>query len=155
MSQWTHIAGSIRIDVGGSYISAKKYILNVLGHQIDFETDDKLWKTCKLPLGSEGSLRYKIVQTGKQEIDGNITSSDLSAFNILIWGDLRDFGDKTDIKKIDNWVKDIVKQLNWPEIYKNGIGIRQLILSVDIESGKNIVYKKTIDMHKKLKRFIL
>jgi len=90
MSQWTHVAGCIRIDDIGSAmtgISSMGRFVMALG-------------SFAPPEGSEGPLQVRIVETGS----GHSLSWGLA----YIWGDLRDYND---VQEIFEWAKAICGQL--------------------------------------------
>jgi hypothetical protein len=83
MSQWTHVAGCIRLD------------------------DLRLWKPdpdlpalvqAGLPNGSEGPLQFHVWV--------NPERNHISAYTISLWGDLRDFGTE-DVPGLVEWFKRI------------------------------------------------
>lgn len=99
MSQWTHVVGCIRID-GLPKIDPQTYtienIKQILGPICLFGD----WnENSTLPIGSEGSLQYEIIEY----------YSGLPWVVIPIWGDLRDFG-PGDTPGIIEWWKNILKQ---------------------------------------------
>ena len=103
MSRWTHVAGIIRVT----------YIRQLMP-DIDFK------KICNSNIlqGSEGPINIDVIE------NPNVNS--IAAYNICIWGDLRDYGDKDDITHIKQWWKSI---LVLPEF----VGTTQAILRIDVE----------------------
>lgn len=119
MSEWTHVAGMIRVDSmcyehekDARWIerNRKENILEgILGPILIWKDGDegyKEWKritkVCKLPRGSEGSIQYKIIT--------NFDTESITAFDIAIWGDLRDFGvDET--HNIQRWFYNLCAEL--------------------------------------------
>lgn len=83
MSQWTHIAGIIRIDAIPGFTS-----LTTTEIQRRLENN--------LPQGSEGPAKYKI------ELTGDLYS--ITWIAIFIWADLRDYKDHQAIFK---WIQGI------------------------------------------------
>ena len=82
MSRWTHVAGIVRIDslchiVGGDWVGDLQRLL----------------EECPGPDGSEGGLRYKIV-------DAPTSEDSASRGYVTIDGDLRDFGALEDIDEL-------------------------------------------------------
>lgn len=115
MSQWTHIAGFLRID----YLQMREsdnqlidIIKEKFGRTCDFHSPEKSWDECNVPMGSEGSVQYKVLLT--------YGHSSLARIVVLIWGDLRDYGDD---KSIIDWVKKSTKDLI----------LRAGIIQVDVE----------------------
>ena len=119
MSEWTHVAGMIRVDsmcyehekdARWLELNRKENILEeILGPVLVWKEDDhelKEWKriskVCKLPRGSEGSIQYKIIT--------NFDTESVTAFDIAIWGDLRSFGvDET--HNIQRWFYNLCSEL--------------------------------------------
>ena len=133
MSVWTHVAGSVRIDAFMEYFQTLKEVEDILGKPTSYEDTIQEWDRCKLPMGSEGSIQYRIIQSGMQETnkEGNITSSDAAAFVVNFWGDLRDFETK-DVKKIETWWSDL--------LLNHDLMIRQAVLLVETEGGNPRVF---------------
>jgi len=87
MSQWTHVAGVIRydaLDILPNREFAPFHPKDVLGRQSYW--DDQELGDSFLPHGSEGSLHYHVVDTHHEH-----DSCSLSAFQVIFWGDLRDY----------------------------------------------------------------
>lgn len=104
MSDWLHVNGMIRID-GLPRLSAHEYtvhrIMRLLGpmylpyfHVLEKETTTPISPTqarytvsmtneCTLPMGSEGSLQYRVIEY----------DTGLPWVSIPFWGDLRDISD--------------------------------------------------------------
>ena len=83
----------------------------------------KLWDEedegdCNMPLGSEGSLDYRIIR--------NPNPDAMSAYTVVIFGDLRDYG-KDNQEEIVNW---------WNGVLKDCGMIRQAVLQVIFEDSK-------------------
>ncbi len=105
MSNWTHVAGAIRIDAFCCYEEEmdkkiKEKIEKKLGKIIYFESSKNDWnlpEKDRTPTGSEGGLKYSYNISDK---DG----SSLSRDTILIEGDLRDYNGTEDLNKILEWV---------------------------------------------------
>lgn len=115
MSQWTHVAATIRIDSifrNGGY----EQIQDALGKTLSWE--DKIDSdTYYMPYGSEGSLKYIITE--------NPDESSVSAFTVTIYGDLRDYDDADAIIK-------------WFEEVCNKFFIRQAVITIDVEYQKTV-----------------
>lgn len=95
-------------------------ICNILGRIVKFSDRER---ETTLPLGSEGSIKYQLIE--------NPDNSDISAYTIPIWGDLRDYDDA---EYIESWFYDAC----------NKIGrIRSAVLNIDVSGKlqKNISYK--------------
>lgn len=122
MSQWTHVAGIIRLDSMGYNLvmgmaaqeknkAIKEAAVKSLGHTTprDFDTSDREgWNKCDVPRGSEGSLQYDVCPNSNKD------THSLSWGCINIWGDLRDFGN-SDVPKIREWFQQSILRLQKPE----------------------------------------
>ena len=114
MSQWTHVNGCIRLD-GLPGIVPENTIENVcklMGNCVSFNDESDLWDRCNVPCGSEGSLKYEVLEIDKG----------LVWLTIPIWGDLRDFHS---IEEIRTWFEKIVLSEN--------VMVRSAVLEVHIE----------------------
>ncbi len=105
MSNWTHVAGIIRIDFIRLKESFEDEYLNALhdifGKEVTFESSSELWDEAYehperfLPLGSEGSL--------EMDVWVNPNKSSIAALTVSIFGDLRDHDSPDEIVE---WFKD-------------------------------------------------
>lgn len=153
MSQWTHVAGLIRLDSmcyehekKDRWIERnKKEILleGILGpilkwHSWDADEDldkiskewDRISEICKLPRGSEGSIEYKIIT--------DFDTESVTAFDIAIYGDLRDFGMKQ-VSDIQKWFYDTCKELDNSDDF-SGVRMATLCVAVEGEGRINFAY---------------
>lgn len=121
MSVWTHITGNIRIDgaPGLTKISTVEALKKVLGNTCSFDDDEAVWDACNVPKGSEGSLQYEVIEYG----DG------LLWVTVAVWGDLRDYDFIAEIKA---WFERI--------LCAEGLIVRQAVLSVSVENGREVIY---------------
>ena len=149
MSQWTHVAGIIRLDNLGIVIIRspgrdelekilKESIVEKLGKPSTYDsppTDEE----CILPLGSEGSIEYQISSSGHEH---EVTWGSLS-----FYGDLRDFGEE-DYPGLKDWFKETCLkfspglrpiELTPKSIISRSFTIRGAVLLVEIGSGKEFV----------------
>ena len=134
MSQWTQVAGSIRIDAvlmneeEREDEKIKEDIEKCFGTVVKWESEQDVWKLPKeerTPTGSEGGLNYKYLTTEKD-------ISCISRGAILIDGALRDYGED-DYKDIQKWLNKAVDKSNgkwW---------VRQGVIEIDIEYGKTVI----------------
>ncbi|MCK5235904.1 MAG: hypothetical protein KAR06_02875 [Deltaproteobacteria bacterium] len=150
MSQWTHVAGIIRLDNMGICIIRfpgrdelekilTECIVEKLGKPQTFDGPMPEEK-CILPLGSEGSVEYKISPAGHE---GGMVWG-----NVSFYGDLRDFG-KDDYPGLKNWFMETclkfsagqqpIKQQTAKSIISNSFTIRNAVLLVEIEFGEEFV----------------
>lgn len=116
MSCWAHISAIIRIDAFRftEYQTKiiRKEIREMLGKECDYEADDDVWDDAAkhpekyLPMGSEGSLQMKIYT--------NPDISELTAYTVVIWGDLRDAGYTEQDLKMEyiEWFKKKLFEIN-------------------------------------------
>ena len=102
MSIWTHVCGCIRVDaMRSSKIDDVREIENItekLGKIVLPLSKDK---NTTLPCGSEGSIEYRIIS--------NEDLSNIAAYNIPIWGDLRDYDS---VDEIEKWFRDVCSKLD-------------------------------------------
>lgn len=121
MSNWTHVAGIIRIDdirIGNTTPDFDK----IIGKECLYESADEVWEDADkhpqdyLPMGSEGSL--------KKSVWINPDRSCVAAYTVSIFGDLRDHDDPNAIIR---WFKDKIRELCERFI------IRQATITVDNE----------------------
>lgn len=117
MSTWTHVAGVIRVNALRGFVRTPDFEKIFIS-----STCRRYNKDCNMPTGSEGSLEYKILE------NPNVDS--LAAYNVAIWGDLRDFG-KDDITKIEEW---------WDRVLKQCGMIRQAVLQIEPEDGERVIF---------------
>lgn len=116
MSQWTHIAGTIRIDTV-DHEGVKEQLKNVLGQT--WECGDTVDPDTEYaPYGSEGSIQYTITE--------NPNESCIAAFVVTFYGDLRNYDNDTKI-------------IAWFEKACDAFYIRQATITIDVE-GQKIVY---------------
>ena len=122
MSTWTHVCGSVRID-DMSFLKQKrnqiKDVEKILGKMC---TWNNWYDKCKLPMGSEGSIEYKVIQ--------NTDEDSLARFDILIYGDLRDYDDLEEIK---NWFISLKEKFENNESF---MCIRDAVLKCYCETGE-------------------
>lgn len=111
MSVWTHVAGVIRVDC----------IRCISKPEFDKIFIKSLWDEhnpdCNMPMGSEGSLDFRIIE--------NPNKDSLAAYTVVIFGDLRNFGAE-DIHKIEKW---------WDKVLEQCGMIRQAILQIQPGDG--------------------
>ena len=127
MSQWTHIAGLIRVDdlVLSPLDNPKEKIARAFGNTAKYESSKETWDKCNVPYGSEGSVQYQIERTG--------SNNELAWGVVFIWGDLRNYSGANEIY---DWLVNACKDLM----------IRSCIVKIDIEYVSSwIVYDKWND----------
>jgi len=118
MSIWTHVVGTIRVD-GIPGIIKIEDLEKILGKIIKYTNilvDDSDEETT-LPMGSEGSLRYQIIEYDKG----------FRWVVIPVWGDLRDYDDVT---YIEEWWNGVLEKLPV---------IRDACLRIEVEGQKPVL----------------
>lgn len=116
MSRWTHVAGTIRVDgLAGFKEPEFEKLFKVARWDVASS-----FKTCNMPVGSEGSLQYSVWT--------NPDPTHLARYTITIWGDLRDYGELEDIYKIEKWFRKVLKKLDL---------IREAVMIVVDSQNKN------------------
>jgi len=104
MSNWSHVAGIIRVDDMGGI--TKPDFDAIIGKECLWGSPSEVWSDAEkhpdkyLPMGSEGSL-HKTVWV-------NPKSNHLDAYTVSIFGDLRDHDSATEIIE---WFKEKCKLL--------------------------------------------
>lgn len=151
MSQWTHLAGLIRLDsVGAQLVRAfpgsipeklKAAVVKALGNTCNFDSPREAWDQCTVPSGSEGSLQYSVFPNSEKD------NHALSWGYVPIWGDLRDFGSE-DVPKLAEWFEKSLARLSKPEGFGDPADmdvlekanymlstfvVRDAVLSIDVE----------------------
>lgn len=138
MSQWTQIAGVVRIDgfpsVGG-YTDAdmQTELKQNLGTIVKYNSPHELWHLSpeqRTPLGSEGGTGYSYVQTA------DAGSNSMNRGVLVIEGSLRDFGDEKDIQEVIDWLN---RAFEFPkgEDSRRTYFARQGIVELIVEGGKD------------------
>ena len=101
MSNWTHVAGIIRVDGFRVGADTDPDWDNILGKELRYNDGYDKWEEAEdypehfMPLGSEGSL--------EKSIWTNPDKNCLAAYTVSIFGDLRDHDDPDEIIA---WFKD-------------------------------------------------
>lgn len=126
MSNWTHVAGIIRVDglqiddFGGALDFDK-----LIGKEVLFDSPSELWNEADehperfLPLGSEGSLQKTVWE--------NPDKSCIAAYTVSIFGDLRDHDD---LHEITEWFRKVCDKL-W---------VRNAVITATNEVYGNVTY---------------
>jgi len=133
MSQWTHVAGAIRIDgipslTGISQEEEIKEIESLIGNTASYYDGEDAWDRCNVPCGSEGSIQRKFIFTGHDKGIGH----SLSRGVVVIWADLRDYGDEG---AIIVWLRKVLENFKIDN-NKGAWGIRDVVLSIEVEGRK-------------------
>lgn len=118
MSVWTHIAGVIRVDC---IRCISKPDFNKIFVRCLWDENNK---DCNMPMGSEGSLDFRVIE--------NPDKDSLAAYTVVVFGDLRDFG-VANIPEIEDWWNKVLEQCGM---------IRQAILQIQPEDGEEKILKQ-------------
>ncbi|GAI80691.1 unnamed protein product, partial [marine sediment metagenome] len=94
MSQWTHVAGLVRLDGIG--------MMKGWTPEDEKRELEKVLAASSLPFGSEGPLQYQVQIIFPQ--------NQLCRGHIALWGDLRDYGD---VKEIREWFKGLLSNFSF------------------------------------------
>ena len=127
MSTWTQVCGSIRISR-----SDKTDPIPNFGKIINYGDLD--WRESNMPMGSEGSLKYKVVLESSVDKPENHCKND--SLSVAIFGDLRDFG-ADEFNKILEWVKLTFDQKKMPRGFYIDQGVFNVVCG---DYSHNIVY---------------
>lgn len=106
MSNWTHVAGIIRVD-SIRFLCGDIDFDREIGKECTWDSEDEVWKEFEeyperfMPAGSEGTL-HKVVWD-------NPNKSSMAAYTISIFGDLRDHDSPDEIVE---WFKDICEEFD-------------------------------------------
>lgn len=127
MSNWTHVAGIIRVDLIRWEGDEKIDFIKELGKSCIYSDSDEIWEEFEeyperfLPSGSEGTLQMSVWE--------NPSKNHVAAYTVSIFGDLRDH-DSCD--EIIEWFKKQCEKF-W---------VRNAIITVENEwnGTKNWVY---------------
>jgi len=101
MSNWTHVAGIIRVDGFRVGADTEPDWDSIIGKELHYEDEFEKWEEAEdhpeyfMPLGSEGSLTKSIWTNPDKDC--------IAAYTVSIFGDLRDHDDPDTIVK---WFKD-------------------------------------------------
>jgi hypothetical protein len=153
MSQWTHLAGLIRLDNIGHVLIrrapgfdlnkiAEESIKEAMGNICNWDSPMGDWNKCTVPIGSEGSLQYELRVAPTKEGDNSLNWGYIS-----IWGDLRDYG-LEDYPKLKEWfersMRNLERKIEYdfqhasPEVKVKELMsrflIRNAVLAIDIEN---------------------
>lgn len=123
MSQWTHVAGIIRLDGAGPVLGMNK--------QKEEQLVAEILSQSPLPFGSEGPIHYSFEHHGKDD------RSSATAYRgaILAWGDLRDYGNKYEVDEVCNWFSWLKNKFSGTR--EIPLWFREGILSIDVEGNGN------------------
>lgn len=126
MSNWTHVAGIIRIDEIRFKPDDVIDFDECIGKELRFDDPIELWKEADehpekfMPLGSEGSLQ--------KHVWINPDVSHLAAYTVSVFGDLRDHDD---VQGIIDWFKGLCSKFC----------VRNAVITVDNEWFGNTIYQ--------------
>jgi hypothetical protein len=121
MSNWTHVAGIIRVDDIRVFSTGEEINWDkIFGKECHFDSDESIWKDyCNnpelyLPSGSEGTLTKSVWVNPKL--------NDVAAYTISVFGDLRDHDNP---KEIIKWFKEVIK--------KHELWVRNAVITAENE----------------------
>ena len=128
MSVWTHVAGVIRVD-DIRFDNNLPNFDKLIGKECLFTSPSEIWKDYDenpndyMPCGSEGTLQKSVWI--------NPNKSDMAAYTISVFGDLRDYEES---QPIIDWFIKFCDRLEW---------IRRAVITVNTEGQEtlNYVYK--------------
>ncbi|MBO5515795.1 MAG: hypothetical protein J5963_06785 [Schwartzia sp.] len=130
MSIWTHVCGCIRVDDLGLDDTTESLmeIKNILGVIIDPDRPDfDPSAETEMPCGSEGSLKYQIIDESSPEPNVH----NVAAYTIPIWGDLRDFKDG---KSIEDWFLGVCEAIH--DGLNENLFVRQACIVINVQGQK-------------------
>lgn len=145
MSRWAHVAGVIRYDCAYHKDDLIKETLGKMyrwndGKQFEYGSPEyKAYRKERksafdlrkkhIPMGSEGSLEYKILHEGIiPDEDGHISL--MADTEVIIWGDLRDVNYNS-INYIKKWFKRAT--------CNSKLFVRQAVLQIDDEWSDSLI----------------
>ena len=123
MSQWTHVAGLVRLDGIG--------VMKGWTPEDEKRELEKVLTASSLPFGSEGPLQYQVQIIFPQ--------NQLCRGHIVLWGDLRDYDD---VKEIRKWFEGLLSNFSFDYYLPNQLPffVRAAVMSIDVEfSGRRIL----------------
>lgn len=122
MSNWTHVAGIMRLDCFRGVTETPDFD-KMIGKECLWNSPSSVWRNCEeheddyLPMGSEGSLQKNVWI--------NPETGDLPAFVISIFGDLRDHNSADEIIE---WFEQKCKTVE-----KHGCYVRNAVITAENE----------------------
>jgi len=128
MSNWTHVAGIIRVDAIRDVLDAKINFDEIIGKECRWNSPSEIWDDIEanpdkyLPMGSEGSLQMSVWE--------NPDRNCMASYTISIFGDLRDHHSTSDIIE---WFKKKCELL-W---------VRNAVITVENEWCGTVTYTYT------------
>jgi hypothetical protein len=107
----------------------KEKLVDAFGNCVDYGDSEDKWDACTVPLGSEGSVQYRVEKTSTDDCEA-------SWGVVYIWGDLRDY---RDYNAIYQWIKDSCGKLD-------GLWVRSCAVTIEVEGmGSYFIYSKFND----------
>lgn len=123
MSNWTHVAGIVRVDSIRFMMDTPDFD-SIFGRECTYGSSEDTWNDfinmdysngCFLPFGSEGTLH--------KEVWVNPCKSEIAAYTVAIFGDLRDHDNPLEII---NWFKECINTISNSD---NAIGVRNAVIT--------------------------
>lgn len=129
MSNWTHVAGIVRVDSFRGLFGKEPDFVEIFGKELLYDDPEECFDDAHknpekyLPLGSEGSLNMSLWI--------NPDPSDVASYTVSIFGDLRDHHEPDEIIE---WFKEKCSNL-W---------VRNACITVenDLKGTRNWVYER-------------
>lgn len=134
MSQWTHVAGIIRVDSLLDLLIRPEKRPAAREFGLPVNPDDVLAEVLSVarpPEGSEGPVRWEVRKT-RPEDDEDPWSRAAPWGYVALWGDLRDFGAVEDYAVLRRWFADILR-----DIVGRQLIIREAILLVELPESQH------------------
>ena len=143
MSQWTHIAGIVRLDsfgpmMGVSDAALELHVAGLVGKGARYDEDGRArpynaTSDREAPGGSEGSIDFAVYVK-----PGNGAPKATLAF----WGDLRDRGVEY-VPTLMAWFRTLLEA--WQAV-PGAAAFRAAVLEIDIEGGPTMLCRATCDV---------
>lgn len=122
MSNWTHVAGIIRIDDIRVFSTGKEQLNwdEIFGKECHFDSDESVWldyydnPETYMPSGSEGTLTKSVWINPK--------INDVAAYTVSIFGDLCNHNNP---KEIIEWFKEVIN--------KHDLWVRNAVITAENE----------------------
>ena len=126
MSQWTHVAGTIRLDA--LFNRDERLVKKILGPTCDYCSKAEAWKLTEdsdTPCGSEGSLQHAFFPYPEPVSEDGYESNSVMWGSCVLWADLRDY---EDVEAIEKWFTRVIG-----DFAENHILVRDAVLKIDVE----------------------
>jgi hypothetical protein len=139
MSQWTHISGMIRFDAFRPLMPVSRHdVFDLVGKSYHYnENYMEIPNPSRgpiVPMGSEGPIQY--------DVHENPDRHSLAAYDVGMWGDLRDFGEDEVLTQVTNWLVRITEFCKTPPETRGGplLMLRALVVQTQVEFGNTHLF---------------